>query len=187
MKRVGVCAVQGAFAEHCAMLARIGAEPVEIRERANLNRLDALIFPGGESTAQGKLLRELGLFEPMCRMIMEGLPVWGTCAGMILLAKEIENDERRHFAAMDITVRRNGYGRQLASFIARGEFAGMRDVEMPFIRAPYIASVGGGTEALARHAGLITAARERNMLATAFHPEITDDERVHRYFLSMIG
>jgi pyridoxal 5'-phosphate synthase pdxT subunit len=119
--------------------------------------------------------------------MMEGLPVWGTCAGMILLAKEIENDERRHFAAMDITVRRNGYGRQLASFITRGEFAGMMNVEMPFIRAPYIASVGGGTEVLARHAGLITAARERNMLATAFHPEITDDERVHRYFLSMIG
>ncbi len=187
MKRVGVCAVQGAFAEHCAMLARIGAEPVEIRERADLKRLDALIFPGGESTAQGKLLRELGLFEPMRVMMMEGLPVWGTCAGMILLAKEIENDERRHFAAMDITVRRNGYGRQLASFIARGEFAGMMNVEMPFIRAPYIASVGGGTEVLARHAGLITAARERNMLATAFHPEITDDERVHRYFLSMIG
>ena len=88
---------------------------------------------------------------------------------------------------MDITVRRNGYGRQLASFITRGEFAGMMKLEMPFIRAPYIASVGGGTEVLARHAGLITAARERKMLATAFHPEITDDERVHRYFLSMIG
>ena len=184
--RVGVCAVQGAFAEHCAMLARIGAKPVEIRERAHLEGLDALVLPGGESTAQGRLLRELGLFVPMKEMIADGLPVYGTCAGMILLAKEIENDERRHFAAMDIAVRRNGYGRQLSSFVARGEFAGLQDIEMPFIRAPYISAAGGGVKALARRGGQITAAREKNMLATAFHPEITNDERVHRYFLSMI-
>ena len=186
MKRVGVCAVQGAFAEHREMLERIGAEAAGIRGRADLKGLDALILPGGESTAQGKLLRELGLFEPMERMIADGLPVYGTCAGMILLAKNIANDGRRHFAAMDITVRRNGYGRQLGSFIARGEFAGMKGVEMPFIRAPYISAAGDGVEVLSEHEGLITAAREKNMLVTAFHPEVTGDERVHRYFLAMI-
>ena len=127
---VGVLAVQGAFAEHREALRRAGAKAREIRGPRELNGIDALILPGGESTAQGRLLRELGLFEPVAAMIGDGLPVFGTCAGMILLAKNIENDARRHFAAMDITVRRNGYGRQLASFVARGRFAQYEDVEM---------------------------------------------------------
>ena len=116
---VGVLAVQGAFAEHREALLRAGAYPREIRGPRGLDGIDALILPGGESTAQGRLMRELGLFEPVAAMIGGGLPVFGTCAGMILLAKNIENDVRRHFVAMDITVRRNGYGRQLASFAAR--------------------------------------------------------------------
>lgn len=182
---VGVLAVQGAFAEHCAALRRVGAKPREIRGANALEGLDAVILPGGESTAQGRLMRELGIFGPLRAAIAGGLPVFGTCAGMILLAKNIENDERRHLAVMDIAVRRNGYGRQLASFVARGAFAGMEDVEMVFIRAPYIASAGPSVEILAETGGRAVAAREGNMLAAAFHPEMTDDPRVLEYFLSM--
>lgn len=183
---VGVLAVQGAFAEHCEALRRAGANPREIREPRELDGIDALILPGGESTAQGRLMRELGLFDPISKMTADGLPVFGTCAGMILLAKNIENDERRHFAAMDITVRRNGYGRQLASFVARGRFARYDDVEMVFIRAPYItAAAGPKVEILAEIDGRAVAAREGRMLAAAFHPEMTPDLRVLEYFLAM--
>lgn len=182
---VGVLAVQGAFAEHCEALLRAGANAREIRRPRELDGIDALILPGGESTAQGRLMRELGLFEPMASMIRDGLPVFGTCAGMILLAKNIENDARRHFAAMDITVRRNGYGRQLASFAARGRFARHDDVEMVFIRAPYITAAGPNVEILAETGGRAAAAREGRMLAAAFHPEMTRDLRVLEYFLSM--
>lgn len=182
---VGVLAVQGAFAEHCAALRRAGALPREIRSSCELDGIDAIILPGGESTAQGRLMRELGLFEPVAAMIGGGLPVFGTCAGMILLAKNIENDVRRHFVAMDITVRRNGYGRQLASFVTRGRFARHDGVEMVFIRAPYITAAGPDVEILAEIDGRAVAAREGNMLAAAFHPEMTDDLRVLEYFLSM--
>ncbi|MCE5201596.1 MAG: pyridoxal 5'-phosphate synthase glutaminase subunit PdxT [Synergistaceae bacterium] len=185
--RVGVTAVQGAFAEHCSMLCKLGAQPVEIRSTADLDAdIDGLILPGGESTAQGKLLRESGLFERIRAMLENGLPVYGTCAGMILLAKEIENDSRQHFAVMDITVKRNAYGRQLGSFTAYGTFAGKGPILMPFIRAPYISHVGKNVEVLATEKGSPTAAREKNMLVTAFHPEVTEDGTVHRYFLEMI-
>ena len=159
---VGVLAVQGAFAEHREALLRAGANPREIRGPRGLDGIDALILPGGESTAQGRLMRELGLFEPTGKMIADGLPVFGTCAGMILLAKNIENDDdaRRHFAAMDITVRRNGYGRQLASFVTRGRFARHDGVEMVFIRAPYITAAGPEVEILAEIDGRAVAARE---------------------------
>lgn len=182
---VGVLAVQGAFAEHRDALLRAGANPREIRGPRGLDGIDAIILPGGESTAQGRLMRELGIFEPLRAAIRDGLPLFGTCAGMILLAKNIENDERRHLAVMDITVRRNGYGRQLASFVTRGAFAGTGGVEMVFIRAPYIASAGPEAEILAETGGRAVAARERNILAAAFHPEMTDDLRVLEYFLSM--
>lgn len=182
---VGVLAVQGAFAEHCAALRRAGAEPREIREPRELDGIDALILPGGESTAQGRLMRELGLFAPVAAMINDGLPVFGTCAGMILLAKNIENDESRHFAAIDITVRRNGYGRQLASFVTHGRFAQYDNVEMVFIRAPYATAAGPNVEILAEIDGRAVAAREGRMLAAAFHPEMTPDLRVLEYFLSM--
>lgn len=182
---VGVLAVQGAFVEHCEALRRAGAKAREIRESRGLGGIDALILPGGESTAQGRLMRELGLFEPVAAMIGGGLPVFGTCAGMILLAKNIENDVRRHFAAMDITVRRNGYGRQLASFVTRGRFARHDGVEMVFIRAPYITAAGPDVEILAEIDGRAVAAREGRMLAAAFHPEMTPDLRVLEYFLDM--
>jgi len=184
--KIGVIALQGAFFEHCCMLRKIGAQPVEIRSVTDLGvNIDGLIFPGGESTAQGKLLRESGLYGKILPMIKDGLPVYGTCAGMILLAKEIENDTRRHFAVMDITVVRNAYGRQLGSFTTHGMFAGLGPIPMPFIRAPYISRAGSKTEVLSREKGLITGARENNMLVTSFHPEITDDPTVHSYFLSM--
>ena len=186
--KIGVIAVQGAFAEHCSMLMRIGAQPVEVRNVADLDAdVDGLIFPGGESTAQGKLLRESGLYDKILPMLKDGLPAYGTCAGMILLAKEIENDSRRHFAVMDIAVVRNAYGRQLGSFTAYGIFAGKGPIPMPFIRAPYISRAGSGVEVLSREKGLITGAREKNILVTSFHPEITDDPSVHNYFLSMIA
>lgn len=185
---VGVMAVQGAFEEHCLALRKLGVSVKEIRSASDLStKVDGLVFPGGESTAQGKLLRESGLFDMILPMIKGGLPVYGTCAGMVLLAKRIENDDRRHFAVMDITVKRNAYGRQLGSFMTRGDFGGMGDIPMYFIRAPYISSVGKDVVVLSSDNGVITAAREANMLVTSFHPEVTDDLTVHSYFLSMIS
>ena len=185
---VGVVAVQGAFEEHCSALGKLGVSVKEIRSVSDLSQnIDGLIFPGGESTAQGKLLRESGLFDMILPMIKGGLPVYGTCAGMVLLAKRIENDERKHFAVMDITVKRNAYGRQLGSFMTKGDFGGMGDIPMYFIRAPYISSVGKDVVVLSSESGAITAAREANMLVTSFHPEVTDDLMVHSYFLSMIS
>ena len=185
---VGVVAVQGAFEEHCSALGKLGVSVKEIRSVSDLyQNIDGLIFPGGESTAQGKLLRESGLFDMILPKIKGGLPVYGTCAGMVLLAKRIENDERKHFAVMDITVKRNAYGRQLGSFMTTGDFGDMGRIPMYFIRAPYISSVGKDVVVLSSENGAITAAREANMLVTSFHPEITDDLTVHSYFLSMIS
>ena len=185
---VGVVAVQGAFEEHCSALGKLGVSVKEIRSPSDLSpNIDGLIFPGGESTAQGKLLRESGLFDMILPMIKGGLPVYGTCAGMVLLAKRIENDERKHFAVMDITVKRNAYGRQLGSFVTTGAFGDMGKIPMYFIRAPYISSVGKDVVVLSSESGAITAAREANMLVTSFHPEVTDDLTVHSYFLSMIS
>ena len=185
---VGVVAVQGAFEEHCSALGKLGVSVKEIRSPSDLSpNIDGLIFPGGESTAQGKLLRESGLFDMILPIIKGGLPVYGTCAGMVLLAKRIENDERKHFAVMDITVKRNAYGRQLGSFVTTGDFGDMGKIPMYFIRAPYISSVGKDVVVLSSESGAITAAREANMLVTSFHPEVTDDLTVHSYFLSMIS
>ncbi len=183
---IAVLALQGAFLEHRQMLARLGAPSFEIRREEDLARhFDALIIPGGESTTQGKLLRDLHLFEPLARRIAGGLPVFGTCAGLLLLAREIENDSRRYFAAMDVTAVRNAYGRQLGSFSTVAPFAG-QPIPMTFIRAPFIARVGAGVEVLATVDDKTVAARERNLLVTAFHPELTSDETVHRAFLEMV-
>ena len=182
---IGILAVQGAFAEHAAVLDRLGADHFEIRRRRDLDRpLDGLILPGGESTVQGKLLRELGLMEPLRELISGGLPVFGTCAGLILLAKSIDGGEAPHLAVMDITAKRNAYGRQLGSFAANGVFKGIGSVPMTFIRAPYISSTQGA-EILAEVGGKAVAARQGNMLVTAFHPELTEDTSVHSYFLDM--
>lgn len=184
--RIGVLALQGAFIEHEKMLSRLGAESFEIRQLKDLSQpMDGLIIPGGESTVQGKLLRELDMMEPLRDMISSGLPVFGTCAGLILLAKKIEGGEAPHLAVMDITAKRNAYGRQLGSFAYSGEFTGLGTVPMTFIRAPYI-SGSDGAEILAEVNGKAVAARQRNMLVTAFHPELTDDTSVHGYFLDMV-
>ena len=184
---VAVLALQGAFIEHEQMLSRLGVSSFEIRQKKDLETpFDGLIIPGGESTVQGKLMRELGLFEPRRERIEAGLPVFGTCAGLLLLAKKIENDERLHFATMDICAVRNAYGRQLGSFYTESEFSGIGKIPMTFIRAPYISEVSGDTQILASVDGKIVAARQKDQLVTAFHPELNDDTSVHRYFLDMI-
>lgn len=186
--RIGILALQGAFIEHEKMLASLGADVFEIRQRRDiLKSFDGLILPSGESTVQGKLLRELDLFCPVRESIEEGLPVFGTCAGLLLLAKSIENDEREHLATMDIRAVRNAYGRQLGSFQTEATFLGIGRIPMTFIRAPYIESISSGVQALAEADGKIVAARQKNQLVTAFHPELTGDSRVHAYFLDMVA
>lgn len=186
MMRIGVLALQGAFIEHEKMLSGLGAECFEIRQLKDLSQpMDGLIIPGGESTVQGKLLRELEMMKPLRVMISSGLPVFGTCAGLILLAKEIDGGEAPHIAAMDITAKRNAYGRQLGSFSHIGDFKGIGKIPMTFIRAPYI-SRSDGAEILAEVSGMAVAARQYNMLATAFHPELTSDTSVHSYFLDIV-
>ncbi len=186
--RIGVLALQGAFIEHERMLSQIGAETFEIRQLKDIaDPFDGLIIPGGESTVQGKLLRDLGLFEPIRQKILSGLPVFGTCAGLLLLAKRIENDQRIHLATMDINAVRNAYGRQLGSFYAEEEFSGIGKIPMTFIRAPYIESVSGAAQVLSVVNGKIVAAREGNQLVTAFHPELNSDTSVHEYFVEMVS
>ena len=187
MYEIGILAVQGAFAEHASMLESLGAKVHLIRQASDLQKpMDGLVLPGGESTVQGKLLRELELFTPLQEKIRSGLPVFGTCAGMILLARSLYEDPVVHFGLMDIQVRRNAYGRQLGSFIARENFGDLGEISMPFIRAPYIESLGDGVQILAEVEGKIVAAREKNMLAISFHPEVTAETAVHQYFLKMI-
>ena len=186
--QIGVLALQGAFIEHEQMLSQISVASFEIRRKRDLDKpFDGLIILGGESTVQGKLLRELELFEPLKERIIAGMPVFGTCAGLLLLAKKIENDDRVHFGAMDITAVRNAYGRQLGSFYTQAEFKGIGKIPMTFIRAPYIESVYGSTNVLASVDGKIVAAREGNMLVTAFHPELNEDLSVHKYFAEMVS
>lgn len=185
--KIGVIAVQGAFIEHEKMLAELGISSFEIRQNCDLNRsFDGFIIPGGESTVQGKLLKELNLFDALKKLIENGLPVFGTCAGLILLAKTIENERYAYFRTMDITARRNAYGRQLGSFHTTGNFKGIGDIPMTFIRAPYIQSAAKEVEILATVDGKIVAAKQKNQLVTAFHPELDHDLGVHRYFADMI-
>lgn len=184
--RIGVLALQGAFIEHERMLRELGADCFEIRQLRDISgQINGIVIPGGESTVQGKLLRELGIMEPLRKMILNGLPVFGTCAGLILLAKSIDGGEPPHLAVMDITAKRNAYGRQLGSFSTEGEFQGIGRIPMTFIRAPYISSADGA-KILAAVDGKAVAARQGNMIVTAFHPELTSDARVHGYFLDMV-
>ena len=189
MTKIGILALQGAFEEHEQALKALGVETVQIRNRqdweANVD-LDGLILPGGESTVMGKLLHDLDLFEPIKTKINEGLPVFGTCAGIILLAKTIVGDQTKHLASMDISVARNAYGRQLGSFVTNADFKGIGEIPMVFIRGPIIETVGPEVEVLSQVKEAIVAAKEKNMLVTSFHPELTGDERVHAYFLEMV-
>lgn len=185
--KIGILALQGAFIEHKYILDKLNIESFEIREKKDLlKEMDGLILPGGESTVMGKLLKEEGMFDIIKEKIENGLVVFGTCAGMILLAKDIDNDDRRHLALMDIKVKRNAYGRQLGSFVTKSEFKGLGEVEMVYIRAPYVEEVSENVEVLAVYDNKITAVRQKNMLATAFHPELTQDLSVHKYFIEMV-
>ena len=188
---IAVLAVQGAFIEHEKVLKEIGAEVFELRKKEDLDRpFDGLVLPGGESTVQQKLLKELGMFDILKKKIQDGLPVFATCAGLILLAEKLSNDDRRGFQTLPVTVKRNAYGRQLGSFHRDGIVRGIAQDEtlfpMEFIRAPYIEEVRGDTEVLAKVDDHIVAVRNKNQLAMAFHPELSGDDRLHRAFLQII-
>lgn len=182
---VGVLALHGAFAEQIRAFREAGADPFEIRSVDDLARpLDALVLPGGESTVQGKLLHGTGLFAPLAERIAAGLPVFATCAGLILLAERLADDPAVWFGALPVTVRRNAYGRQLGSFATVGTVDGEADVPMTFIRAPSIVAVGKGVEILSTFKGQPTGVRWQNMTALAWHPELTDDRRIFQAFLA---
>ena len=186
--KIGVLAVQGAFIEHEKALARIGAEPVEVRLPQHLDDLGGLIIPGGESTTIGKVAKRWGLMEPIRAFARPGRPLWGTCAGMILMAKDVMDSMpgQPTLGLMDIAVRRNAFGRQVDSFEADLEVSalGEEPFHAVFIRAPLVERVEDGVEILAQlDDGTVVAARQGNLLVTAFHPELTGDDRFHRYFL----
>lgn len=185
---IGVLCLQGAFIEHIRILRSLGAETVELRQKRDIEdrKFDGMVIPGGESTVIGKLLRELDMENDIRARIEKGMPVYGTCAGLILLARSVANDPNVYLGTMDIVAKRNAYGRQLGSFACEAEMKGIGKIPMTFIRAPYIESVGDKAEALAVVDGKTVAARQGNQLVTAFHPELTDDSRVHRYFLDMV-
>lgn len=187
--KVGVLALQGAFREHRRMLEQCGAEVIEVRKPEDVEQIDGLIIPGGESTTIGKLLTEWGLAERIKRRAQEGMPVFGTCAGLIVVAKDIIGHEgQTRLSLMDISARRNAYGRQVDSF--EQEFTIPELGELPFkavfIRAPYIEKYEPAVQILASHAGRAILARQKNILVASFHPELTSDDRIHRYFLSMV-
>ena len=185
--KIAVLAVQGAFIEHEKALQRLGAETVELRKAEDLEQdFDGLVLPGGESTVQSRLLKELSMFEPLKEKVEEGLPVLATCAGLILLAQNVSNDEKRGFATLPVTVKRNAYGRQLGSFYYEGWIKGIGTYPMEFIRAPYIESVGDDVEILAEVEEKIVGVAYKNQLAFSFHPELTGNDKIHEKFLELI-
>lgn len=179
-----VLALQGAFAEHEALLHTLGIKTIELREKKDLEEpFDFLVLPGGESTVQGKLLKGLDMFDELKKRIDSGLPVFATCAGLILLAENIENDDKRYFQVLPVTVRRNAYGRQLGSHHMLLDFKGIGQIPATFIRAPYITSVSPEVEVLAKEDEEIVAVQYHHILALSFHPELDMDGRLYRYFL----
>ena len=188
MARVGVLALQGAFIEHVRAFERLGAEVVEVRLPEQLDALHALVIPGGESTTMSLLMDSYGLRKPVLDLASRGAPVWGTCAGMIMLARDVEDERVHTLELMDLKVVRNAFGRQVDSFEAdlRIPTLGERPFPAVFIRAPVVEGAGDGVEVLARLPdGRIVAARQGQLLATAFHPELTDDPRFHKLLLDM--
>ncbi|MEO6793281.1 MAG: pyridoxal 5'-phosphate synthase glutaminase subunit PdxT [Mycobacterium sp.] len=189
--RIGVLALQGDIREHLAALRAVGAEPVSVRRRGELDDVDALVIPGGESTTMSHLLNELELTEPLRARLADGMPAYGSCAGMILLAAEIvdagvEGRAAVPLSGIDMTVRRNAFGRQVDSFEGEIAFTGLSDpVHAVFIRAPWVERVGAGVQVLAQAAGHPVAVRQGRVLATSFHPEVTGDRRIHRLFVDI--
>ncbi len=189
--KIAVLAVQGAFIEHERKLEVLGASCVELRKAEDLNQsYDGLVLPGGESTVQGKLLRELGMFDELKERIANGLPVLATCAGLIPLASHISNDDNVYFGTLPVTVKRNAYGRQLGSFEATARFDNSFDFTMTFIRAPYVEAIDDSAKndvhVLAEYNGKIVGVQYKNQIGLAFHPELDDDTRIHERFLEMI-
>lgn len=184
---IAVLALQGAFVEHELMLEKLGVDYVEIRKKEDWNNsYDGLILPGGESTVIGKLLVELDLMETIREWIAQGGPVFGTCAGLILLANQVGSGEKTYIKTLPITVKRNAYGRQLGSFQVEARCEEIGKIPMVFIRAPYIEKVDLPVKILAKVEDKIVAARYNNQLVTAFHPELTNDLSVHQYFIKMV-
>ena len=193
--RIGILALQGDVREHHAALAEIGAEPVSIRRASELDSIDGIIIPGGESTTMSRLLVVLGLLEPLREALADGLPAYGSCAGMIMLARDIldTRPDAQHLDALDITVRRNAFGRQVASFETDLDIDGIDGGPMRavFIRAPWVEASGDSVQILGTvpdgpAAGRVVAVRQGDVLATSFHPEVTGDRRVHEYFVGMV-
>lgn len=188
--KIGVLALQGDFAKHIESLERLGVRATPVRLPEEIERLDGLIIPGGESTTVGKLMSRFGVNKSIIKRIEEGMPIFGTCTGMILLAREIEGSDQPRLGLMDITVRRNAFGRQIDSFETYLDIPdiGGEPVHAIFIRAPFTTSIGNNVKVLAKvDDERIVFIREGNCLAAAFHPELTDDTRVHRYFLDMVA
>ena len=187
---VGVLALQGAFAAHVERLRSLGVDAVEVRTPRQLERVDALVMPGGESTTMSNLLGSTGLFDPIAARLDDGMPVFGTCAGMILLADKILDgrDDQQHFGVLDVTVRRNGYGRQIDSFETELELAGdPAPFHGVFIRAPRVEAVGPDVDVLASYDGDPVLVRQGRLLAACFHPELTADARLHASFVELIN
>lgn len=185
--RIGVLALQGAVAEHLRMLSELGCEAVAVKKVSQLDGLAGVIIPGGESTTIGKLMADYGFDHRLRTLAAQGLAVFGTCAGLILLAKEIEGSDQPRLGLMDVTARRNAFGRQVESFEVDLPVPTLGDppVRAVFIRAPYLVRVGPGVEILARYGEKIVLARQGRFLASAFHPELTEDTRLHAYFLRL--
>ncbi|HEX8872302.1 MAG TPA: pyridoxal 5'-phosphate synthase glutaminase subunit PdxT [Candidatus Acidoferrum sp.] len=186
MVKIGILAVQGDFEAHAAMLGSLGADTVEVRTVADLSGCDGLVLPGGESTTQLQFLQEEGLYEAIREFSRNGRAVFGTCAGAILLATQVKNPAQESLKLLDMTILRNGYGRQLASDVFFEPTALKKDpLEMVFIRGPVIESVAPGVTVLAEHAGKPALVQRDNLLAATFHPELSGDATVHRHFLSL--
>ncbi|MBD2866881.1 pyridoxal 5'-phosphate synthase glutaminase subunit PdxT [Paenibacillus oceani] len=185
--KIGVLALQGAVAEHIKMIEAAGAEGVPVKKTSQLAELDGIIIPGGESTTIGKLMRDYGFIEEVRSFSKQGKPIFGTCAGLIVLADEIVGQEQAHLQLMDMKVQRNAFGRQRESFETELTVKGVDDkVRAVFIRAPLIREIGDRVDVLSEHNGEIVAARQDHLLAVSFHPELTDDYRMHQYFIDMV-
>lgn len=184
--RTGVLAVQGAFIEHRRIIESLGMECVELRQRKDLSGIDGIILPGGESTVQGQLIRKTGMFDTIRDEIEKGLPVLATCAGLILLSGKIEGRKEIHLGTLPVTVRRNAYGRQLGSFVTVGNVGDIKDFPEVYIRAPIIVDVSSGVSVLSMAGDDIVGVRYNRQIGLAFHPEMTEDTRIHEMFLRML-
>lgn len=184
--RIGILAVQGAFAEHEIILNKLGVETVLLRKKEDFNNINGLILPGGESTVQGKLIKELDMYDSLKSLISNGIPVLATCAGLILLSSQLSNDNNVYLGTLPVTVKRNAYGRQLGSFNAIGKVGELPEFKMSFIRAPIIEDVSDDVKILTKVDGRIVGVKYKNQIGLSFHPEIGIDTRIHELFLKQL-